>query len=232
MKMSTQGKIQRAIRHARPSHVIKSLLTKRVIQKVINKYGLVYFGRVDFSEDEASIVRGHTVSPSQIDNHYCVGTIEGYDVAFVQRDTVALLLDNNYRRCHWLIVRIKLKSAATLPHIYVGPSGGDEVFQAAYTQLKPLTLGNTALYPSKFTDNFSVYGRPSHMLDVEWLLPPSACNTISEYFSAMPFEVEDNVLYVYNENEHPTGTVLDAMLENSMWLAKNLDALAGSASQS
>jgi hypothetical protein len=210
-----------------PARIVRTLLTRRVIQKVTGKYGLVYFGRVDHNEDGVAIVRGHTVSPSQIDNHYSVGTIQGYDVTFVQRNSLVLMLDKTEQRCHWLIVSIKLKSSSMLPHVYVGPSGDDKMFQASYTQLKPLSLGNIMEYPHKFTDNYSVYGRPSDTLDVEWLLPPSSCTVIADYFSAMPFEVEDNTLYIYNENQHPTGAALDKMLENGVWLAKTIDALAG-----
>lgn len=227
MEVGTRSKLRRAIRHVGPVHIVKTLLTKRVVRKVADKYGLVYFGRVNHVEDEVRIVRGHTVSPSQLDNHYCVGTIEGYDVNFVQRNSLSLQLDAKEKRCHWLIVRISLKTKAAVPHVYVGPTGDDSVFQASYTQLKSLHIGNTATYPPKFTANYSVYGRPSDVLDIEWLLPPSSCIVIADYFSAMPFEIEDNVLYIYNENQHPTGAVLDTMLENGIWLAKSIDMLSG-----
>lgn len=227
MEVSRKSRLHRTVRHLNPTHLVRTLLTKRIVQSVTGKYGLVYFGRVDHTEDGVAIVRGHTVSPSQIDNHYAVGTIQGYDVTFVQRNSLALMLDKTERRCHWLIVSIKLKAPSTVPHLYVGPSVGDSMFQASYTQLKPIHVGNTTEYPRKFADNFSVYARPSDVLNIEWLLPPSSCTVIGDYFSAMPFEIEDNTLYIYNENQHPTGEVIDRMLENGVWLAKTIDSLAG-----
>lgn len=227
METHTASKVRRAIRHMRPSHIVKTFLTKRAVQKVAGKYGLVYFGHVDPSEDGATIIRGHTVSPSQLDNHYTVGTIQGYDVAFIQRNSLRVKLDAKEQRCHWLIVSIQLKTHKALPHVYVGPIGEEQLFQSTYPQLKRLMLGNTAPFPQKFTANFCVYGRPSDVLDVEWLIPPSTCAVLADYFGSMSFEVEGSTLYIYNENKYPTGAVLDSMLENGIWLAKSIDMLAG-----
>lgn len=227
MEVGTTSKFKRTLRHLSPAHIVRGVLTRRTVQKAVAKYGLVYFGKVDHSEEDAHIVRGHTVSPSQLDNHYSVGTIQGYDVTFVQRNSLTLMFDGTERRCHWLIASIKLMSPTALPHIYVGAMASDSIFKASYTQLKPLFVGNTTTYPQKFVSNFSVYGKPSDVITIERLIPPSAGIVIADYFGAMPFEIEDNTLYIYNENQHPTDDVIDTMFENGIWLAKTIDSIAG-----
>lgn len=225
METNRSSRFRRAIRHLHPAHVARSFITQRTVARLADTYGLVYFGRVDPSEDEYKLVRGYTISPSQQDNHYTVGTLQGYDVRLVQRNTLALTLDKKEKRCHWLIVAIGLKTTRGLPHAYIGPLGMNDVFESAYTPLKKLAIGNTTVYPQKFTSNFAVYGRPGNVVDIERLFPPSVAIVLGDHFASMPFEVENNVLYVYSENDHPTTAVIERMLENAIWLAQNIDAI-------
>lgn len=225
MEVSRKSVVKRTIRHLRPSHIVKSRLTKRLVQKIAVKYGLVYFGYVNRRDDEHKAVHGYTVSKSQIDNHYCVGTIQDYDVTFVQRNDLVLTLDRKEQRCHWLIASIDLKSRQTLPRLFVGPQAHSDILKASYAQLYQVNLGNTTDYPHKFVSNYLVYAKPQDVIDIERLFPPSAAEVVAGYFADMSFELEHNVLYIYNESPYPTAEKIDKMFENGIWLARYIDAI-------
>ncbi len=225
MEVTRMSRIKRTVRHLRPSHMVRSYVTQRVVRAVANKYGLVYFGYVNPRSDDHRLIRGHTVSTTQIDNHYCVGTVQDYDVALVHRNGLIYTFNKREMRCHWLIVTVDLKTTRELPHFYVGTQTGNEVFEASYTQLHPITLGQIAQYSHKFTSNYLVYAEPDEAINMEWLLHPAVTEVIAAHFSTMTFEVENNILYLYNEVKHPNSEQIDKMFENGIWLAQQIDAV-------
>ncbi len=225
-----KGLISRSIRHMSPRHVVRSRLSERTVRHVADKYGLVYFGAVDQKADDFRPVRGFTVSHTQIDNLYTVGTVQGYDTVLVLRNDLVLTRGQLEKRCHWFIASVNLHTNTTLPHLYVGPQAANDLFEAAYMQLCPVSLGNTTEYPGKFISNYSVYSRPSDVIDIERLFPPSVAGTIASHFANMSFELVDNTVYVYSESKYPNEQLIDKMLQNAIWLAKIFDAISGARS--
>ena len=225
MEANKKSIIKRTLRHLSPRHIMKTQLTKKTVQKIADKYGLVYFGYVNQREDDHKPVRGYTVSKTQIDNHYTMGSIQGYDVTFLQRNDIVRTQTTAEQRCHWLIVSIDLLSRRGLPHFFVGPKAHSDVLRSSYTALHPISLGNTSTYPYKFSSNFEVFAKPADVVDIEWIFPPSAAEVVSGYFSDMSFEVVDNTLHIYNENPYPTFEKIEKMLENGIWLAQYIDAI-------
>jgi len=197
------------------------------MRRVANKYGLVYFGAVDQKSDDFKLVRGFTISRTQIDDFFTVGTVQDYDVSFVARNDLVLSRGRYEKRCHWFIVSVDIHCDATLPHFYVGPQAANDLFEAAYSQLRPVFLGNIAQYPPKFTSNYSVYSRPSDVIDIERIFPPTVAAVIVSHFGSMSFELEDNTVYVYSESKYPNEALIDKMMQNAIWLAKIFDAVSG-----
>lgn len=226
VRVGKKGLVKRSIRHMHPGHIVRSKLTQRTVRRVADKYGLVYFGSVDQKSDDYKLVRGFTISRSQIDDFFTVGTIQDYDVSFVARNDLVLTRGRYEKRCHWFIVSVDLHTNTTLPHVYVGPQAANDLFEAAYTQLRPVFLGNTAQYPIRFTGNYSVYARPSDVIDIEKLFPPTVAGVIVSHFGNMSFELDDNAVYIYSESKYPNGALIDKMMQNAIWLAKIFDTVS------
>ncbi len=218
--------IKRTVRHMSPGHMLRARISAHTVQKIADKYGLIYFGAVDPRKDDYNLLRGFTVSRTQIDSFYTVGTVQGYDVSFVLRNDIMLTRDQHERRCHWFIVAIRLHADSTLPHFYVGPQASNGVFESTYPQLKQMLFGTMAEYPQKFVSNFSVYARPSDIVGIEQLFPPAAAQVTVSHFGDMSFEIEDNLVYVYSESRYPNAALVETMLQNAMWLAKTLDTVS------
>src|SRR5688572_20415029 len=103
-----------------PGQVIQSRLHRRMFQQFAEKIGLVYFGYVDQRSDEHRPIRGLTMSARHVDNHYCIGSFRGYEVALVER-TDTLTFPGKPTKGHtWIVMMFKLNVAVDLPHVFVG----------------------------------------------------------------------------------------------------------------
>lgn len=197
--------------------------SKRVITQFAEEAGMVYFGYVSQRDDEHHIVRGMTVSTKHHDDHYCIGTYEGYDVVFVERsDTL-----HNGKKHVWHIMEFDLRSTTDIPHVFVGSGkrshGFHELLEMKYPHLQPAVSGSTAEYPSSFTSQFSIYVTPAHFVAAERLFTPEVAATLASHFGGLVIEVTEQALYVYSEKPHLTKSLLEAMLKNGAWLAGQLD---------
>ncbi len=215
---------KRALRHMTPMHMARTQVTRRTFQDVADKLGFVYFGYVNQNDDEHRLVRGHTVSPTHIDDHYCVGTLKGYDILLLLRNDVIRTARSKEERCHWLIVTIDLHTVRDIPHLYIGHKSRDSVFRAAFERLHTLDVGAYASYPANFLKQYNVFGRPTHALTIESIITPSVADVITAHFSQASFEIEDNTLFLYIESKRPSEALIEKMIANGVWLAEAIDA--------
>ncbi len=221
----TELRFKRALRHSRPSHLVRKRLQRGAIESFADKVGLVYFGFVDQRDDDHRLVRGHTVSATHQDNHYCIGTVRGYDVMLVLRNDVVRLKNGKDKRCHWQIITVDLHTKVDVPHCYIGHNSRDDEFAAAYSQLHPLAIGGLGAYPHAFSSNYTIYGAATNALQIERTIPPQIAEVMATHFAGVSVELEDNMVYLYTESVRPNETQLDKMLGNALWLAEAIDTL-------
>lgn len=207
-----------------PKHLLpSSQATRRLVANFAEDSGMVYFGFVSQRSDDHHIVRGLTVSNKHVDDHYCIGTYEGYDVVFVER-TDSL---RSGKRHTWHILEVDLKTATDLPHLFLGsPTRGHgfhELLQTKYPALQPVKLGVTGEYPISFTSHFSLYTAPAHAVRAEQLITPSVATALADHFKGLVVEVADQSLYVYSEKSSLSAELLDVMVKNGRWLAEAID---------
>lgn len=219
-------RVRRALRRATPAHMVRTRVTKRTISQFAEKVGLVYFGYVDQRDDDHRLVRGHTVSRTHMDNHYCIGTVRGYDVVLVSRNDMVRTRSSKLERCHWLIYTIDLHTKQAVPHMYVGHKSRDAQFAASYEQLMPLSIGHFGVYPRQFLNEYTVYGKATHGLEIEQHITPQVAEVITSHFRGASFEVEDGTVFLYVESEHPSESQLEKLLSNGLWLAEVIDTAA------
>jgi hypothetical protein len=197
--------------------------TKRLIHNFAEESGMVYFGYVSQRSDDHHIVRGLTVSNKHVDDHYCIGTYEGYDIMFVERS------DNlrSGKRHIWHILEFDLRNTVDIPHIFIGSSksghGFHELLETKYPAMQPVSLGATGMYPPEFSSHFSLYVIPALAVSAEQIVPPETAKAMSTHFKGLVMEIADQSLYVYSEQSHLTADLLTTMLQNGRWLAKQID---------
>lgn len=201
---------------------------KHLIEKFTKKVELVYFGAVDQRHDEHRVVRGFTVSSTHRDNHYSVGTVDGYDVALVDRRDAIPQTDGSIATYNWLIMAFDLHTVQDVPHVFIGANNHDFVaFESLFTVYPMLTkvaLGTFENYDPEFTNRFTIYTQPSDAIEVEKLFPATATRVMSAHFWPFSAEINEGVLYIYSDEKQITQNTLDTMLQDGLWLAKQTDS--------
>jgi hypothetical protein len=196
--------------------------------KFAEKTGLVYFGSVSQHSDEHKIVRGFTVSSSHQDRHYSVGSVGGYDTILVDRNDAVWQSDGSIAIYNWLIIAIDLHTERDIPHFFLHAnrrsSKAYETLFTAFPAMKEIHLGTFDRYSPEFTSRFSLYSQPSVSIEVERLFPSDITRVLGAHFWPLSVEQYESILYIYSDGKRVTPSLLNAMLENGLWLAGHLDS--------
>lgn len=209
---------------------LRQRATKRTILAFAEKMGLVYFGQVSQLEDDHPLIRGLTLSPKHRDRHYTVGTVQGYDLAFVERtDTIQFPgKPDSYHL--WNIFQVDLHTTKDLPHIFIGLHSHSETFYAhlltKFNQLKKTTYGVFGAPHEAFLKKYVLYTEPDETLTVERLLDHTITAEIGQHFGNLTIEISTGNLYLYSDNHTTSKKLLEVMLQNAIWLAEQIDERA------
>lgn len=210
-----------------PAKVVKSQFHRRTYQQFAEKLGFVYFGFVDQRSDEHRLVRGLTVSATQRDNHYCVGTYEGYDISVVERTDTIVFPGKAPKPQEWIIMTFDLQRLVDLPHVFVGlHTHGDAFYAQLFTKFRhfhPVLLQESQGYDPRFLHHYAVYAKPAQALSAARLFDPAMSKVVADHFTGLTIEISEGCLYVYAEQQQPTAALLSRMLTYGTWLAKTLD---------
>ncbi len=226
MQRTFRTKLRR-FRHRAFNYGPKSWATRRVIANFADKAGLVYFGSVNQHNDEHNVIRGFTASLTHTDDHYCVGSFEGYDVMLVKRTDFVQNLDGSTSSHDWSILAITLQNARHIPHLFIKPLGHNEKaynnFFATFPALKEAGIGVTKEYGQDFLSRFKIYVKPSHSIEVEDVINEKTARTMGAHFWPRSAEINDNMLYIYDNSSKITNHSLSGLMKSGIWLAQQLD---------
>jgi hypothetical protein len=200
---------------------------KSAILKFVNKFNFVYFGHVDQHDDEHHIIRGLTVSSSHQDEHYSVGSYDGYDVSLVDRYDIVTKPGQRSTTHRWIIIEIDLHNGKDIPHIFLGShTRTDSSYSKLFTavpSLQSVPLGTFSPHSEEFTNRYSLFATATKFIEVERLFTAEVTRTIAAHFWPLAAEVYENALYIYTDNKTISEGLLETMLKNGIWLAEKLD---------
>jgi hypothetical protein len=216
-----------SLQHLVPASVIQARLHRRVIMQFADKIGLVYFGYVDQRNDEHKLVRGLTLSANHRDNHYCIGTYEGYDVTLVERRDTIRFPGKSTKTHNWIIMTFDLHTRADLPHVFVGLHTHNETFYAhlftKFSQLSKVNLEAYGVYDRSFGHRYAIYTTPDQALSVASFIDPPVAKSVGDHFGGLTFEIADGCLYMYADDQRTTHVLLEKMLKYGIWLSQTID---------
>lgn len=199
-----------------------------VFRQFAHHYDMVYFGRLYQEDEEHRIVRGVTVSTQHTDEHYCVGTVHGYDIVLLKR-TDRILQANSTRveKYSWVIMQFDLHTKYDYPHVFIDGKHHNEAFyQALFVKFARLMkLDKSALSETSptFSDRFTAYTPPDSIDELPELLGGNLGETMAHHFAHLDFEWFQDKLIVYSTGRMPTKHLLEHMLRAGLWLADLLD---------
>jgi hypothetical protein len=210
-----------------PAYVMQSQIHKRVFMQFAEKVGFVYFGYVDQRSDDHRLIRGLTVSATHRDNHYCIGSYEGYDITLVERIDTITFPRKPTKQHKWIIMTFDLHTSVDIPHIFLGFHTHSETFYAQlltkFSHLAKVHLGSITLYDKAFTDRYVMYTQPAQVVAAEQLFDAQMARTIADHFGSFTLEITEGTLYLYAEHQRPSTALLEKMLQYGLWLAKTID---------
>jgi hypothetical protein len=212
-----------------PRTIIASQARKRLIQQFANKIGLVYFGTVSQQSDEHTLVRGITLSPEHQDTHYCIGSLDGYDITFVERSAIVAKEKRGVRSQLWHIMAVDLHQERDLPHIFINVREHGELLHErmltslpSFREIPPVSLPD---HSKEFIQHYRVFTPPAQFVRAAQLLPPAITKVIDSHFAPFAIEITSDCVYIYADQQRLTMQVLDILLKDAIWLAKHIDAM-------
>ncbi|MDN5835328.1 MAG: hypothetical protein L0H36_01700 [bacterium] len=223
---SLKAGTKHTLRRVTPTNIIDRNLQRKTIMNFVERHGLVYFGYVNHLADEHRIIRGLTVSPHQRDNHYAIGTFDGYDVAFVQR-TVQDGLSKKSKNLKWLVFEIDLQSQIDLPHIFIGSNAhSGDFYKKLFSTFVYFRQNKLSIFDQKsssINNKYSLYTAPAYLVSARNLINEALAEQIAINFFPLAIEISSGSIYIYADNQRATPNLLTKMLKNSVWLARQLD---------
>ena len=217
------GVVGRLMRRHKPSAHKRGA----ILRKFAKKLGFVYFGVVDQHQDDHEVIRGLTVSTSHKDDHYAVGSFDGYDVSLVDRFDMVIDQSGKASEHSWVIIQVTLEQSTRLPHIFMKPHNHAQdayaKFFSAFNFLKPVNNLFHQTHSHEFNARYEVYANSSHAQDIEQVLTPEATNTIAARLWPHAIEIFEGKLYLYTAQTTLNETLLETCLESAIWLAQTLD---------
>jgi len=197
------------------------------IRKFAQKIGLVYFGVVDQHQDDHEVIRGLTVSTTHRDDHYAVGSFDGYDISLVDRFDIVVGANGKAEEHSWVILQVSLENGQHLPHLFMKPNGhaqnGYAKFFNAHNNLKPVNGLFQGSHSNEFHSRYEVFMNSSRALEIEEILTPQVTHTIAARLWPHAIEIFEGKVFVYTTQTQLTETLLDTCLESALWLAQTLD---------
>ncbi len=218
---------KRAIKNMHPKQITKHVSQRKIIQKFADDHGMVYFGLIEPGDDH-KLVRGITSSKDQRDAHYCIGTYDGYDVAFAQRRVLYHPPNGKPETHNWLVFQFDLKFKYPGRHILAVNKG----FQLNYNRLlqgsrvSPIADQAFASHDPAFTQFFTVFADPSRPYDIAYTLPSDVSTILGRHFRPLSVEITEDCVYIYADNQKPSEQLMDVMIQDGVWLAERLDAIS------
>ncbi len=199
-----------------------------VFRKFAEHYDMVYFGRLHQEDDDQRIVRGVTVSGVHTDNHYCVGTIHGYDVVLLRRtDRISQPNSTRTEKYSWVLMQFDLRSKYDHPHVFIDGGHHNELFyQTLFVKFARLMKVDKAQFGedgSSFTERFTSYTPPDALDELPLIVAGDVGKTMAAHFAHLDFEWFQDRLIVYSTGRMPTKHLLEHMLRAGLWLADVLD---------
>lgn len=200
---------------------------KRAFVRYAEAHQFVYFGHVDQHDDDHRLIRGLTLSPQHNDDHYCVGSVDSYDLALVERTDTISGPNHKPLQFRWVIAAIDFSTEVELPHIFLGLHSHSALFYeylfTKFRYLQPLEFGALHTASDEFQSTYKVYVAPADAIEAERILTPDVTHLIAQHFGILTCEITDGVLYVYSEHPTVNAELLDAMIKNGVWLVKEIE---------
>lgn len=227
IKRSARSTVFSLLQKTFPKQLVQKYTHRKVIESFASSLGFVYFGFVDQHSDEHKLVRGFTMSVGHKDNHYCVGSLYGYDSILVERSDILRAPEFKEQRYNWIILQVDLHTSGA-PHVFLSSLAHPKVFYShffiKYSRFQPLHSRVWVGHSEQFREKFKTYAAPEAAEQIIRILQPDTTAAIGNYFDKFEIEIQNDKLFLYLSNQVISQQALEVLLKNGLWLAGQIDA--------
>jgi len=206
---------------------MQSARVKKVFKDACERYDLVYFGFVSQHKDEHEMVRGFTLSPSHVDQHYCVGTVASRDMILLQRTETVSFPAQPSKAYTWTVLQVDLRRNDVV-HTFLNSTDYDEIIYkqlfAKFQHMSQVNPGILVGYDAQFLNKFRVYASPQRLDEVLRQLRPEIAAMIGHHFAGIDVEYYGDQLILYIQTNSPTKQDIDNLMRLGVWLAEQIDS--------
>lgn len=208
----------------------ESASRRRTIAKFAKQYHFVHFGSASAGSSQLSVIRGVTSSVDQRDRNICIGSHDGYDIAFVERTaTTSFGNDPNYPPAvhRWHIMEFDLHSHSDLPFVFIGTKQQSRTFYArlfsSHREARHIDPSDYTRNPVHFGRHYSVVTSPAEQSLLQQLLTEHITDMMAKHQQPFAIEIQNDSLFVITEVSQTSVQTLTRMLHYGLWLAKHID---------
>jgi hypothetical protein len=201
---------------------------KAAVVNFAKKHQLIYFQSVRPDSDQMPVIRGTSAAADQVDANYCIGSHAGYDMAFVER-TASVAFDG-YKTTlhHWYVLQIDLKSARSLPFIFLGTNQQTKAYYAriltAYREVRYLQLNSASKMSARFHATYALLASPAELQLLYRLFTDDEIDFITSYRRPFAIEIDGDSMMVITEAKKPNEQLLEELLHYGLRIAKAIDS--------
>ena len=203
---------------------------RRAVAKFAKQFHFVHFAAASSSTSQLSVIRGATASIDQQDRNICIGTHDGYDIAFVERTaTTAFGTDPHYHPAvhRWHIMEFDLHSHSNLPFVFIGTKQQSRTFYAKlfslHREVRHIDPSDYTRNPVHFGRHYSVITSPAEQQLLSQLLTEHITDTMAKHQQPFAIEIQNDSLFVITEVAQTSVQSLTKMLHYGLWLTKHID---------
>jgi hypothetical protein len=199
---------------------------RRTVTKFAARHGLIHFSSVGNETSHISIIRGATAALDQKDSNICIGSHDGYDIVFFERQATSSHPSHEPVRHHWLVMSFDLHEHPSLPFVFIGTKQQSKTF---YANLFATRREVRHLEPSFYTGSehighhYSIIASPAEQLFLTQLLSTPITETMARYHHSFAIEVQDDTLTVITDASQFSEQTLSKMMHYGLWLARHID---------
>lgn len=200
---------------------------KKAVVAFAKKHRLIYFQSAHPDSEETPVIRGTTVSPDQVDSHFCIGSHADYDMAFVER--LARVAFEGYKTTihHWYVLQIDLKHSHNLPFVFLGTKQQTKAYYArvltGHREARYLSLASAADKSAKFHATYALLASPADLSLLYHLFADDVIDSLATYRHPFAIEIDGDSVTVITDAQKPSEQLLDELLHYGLWIAKTID---------
>lgn len=202
---------------------------QKTIAKFAKQFHFVHFGSSS-NTSQLTVIRGMTSSIDQRDRNICIGTHDGYDIAFVERTATLTFGDNpEYPSSahRWHIMEFDLHAHSDLPFVFIGTKQQSRTFYAklfsTHREARHIDPAYYTKNPVRFGRHYAVVASPAEQTLLTQLLTDTITDTMAKHQHPFAIEIQGDCLFIITEVSQTSVQSLTQMLHYGLWLAKHID---------